>query len=130
MDFKPKIYDPKTAPDYDEGLFYDGELLCSITIYWCDDDVDYFGGYIGCLTSFYDPEDLDAYQFGDGLWTGYKTIAECLEGEWHTDGVVRLSHDGYDCCTTQDLIGEMLADGASRKDLIAAADELLAKVKE
>ncbi len=130
MDFKPTIYDPETALDEDEGLFYDGVSICSIVLYWEDDDVDYENGYLGCLTSFYDPSDPLEPQFGDGLWTGYKSVAECLEGEWRVGRLVRLTDRGYDCHSTRCLIDEMREDGLDLMELLTEADELLAKANE
>lgn len=122
-----KTFDPKTAGPEDEGLFYDKHLLVSVILYWDDDEVRYEDGYLGCMTSFYDPDDMTAAQFGDGLWTGYESVADCLDGEWHTDGVVRLTDRGYDCETTAGLVKELADDGEDLFKLMDAAKRLLEK---
>ena len=104
--FKPVKYDPSTAPDEDEGLFYNGKEIFSLRLYWEDDDVDYDEGYLGCLGIHYDPN--EAYQYGDGLWTGYKRSRDCIRDEIGFDDLYRIAANGYDCGTFGELWEEVM----------------------
>jgi len=127
--FKPVKYDPTTAPDEDEGLFYNGDTIFSLHLYWEDDDVDYDGGYLGCLGIHYAP-DVD-HQYGDGLWTGYKRSRDCIKDEIGFENLYRIASDGYDCGTFGELWEEVMRyEGVDIfnsmtkvKEMIGEADE-------
>lgn len=90
---QPTKYDPTTAPYDDEGLFYDGEEILSVIQYECDEECDYEGGYISILVAYYQP---NKDQYNDANYYGYKSVAEYIEDEFHTDNLWRIAERGYD----------------------------------
>lgn len=123
---KPTKYDPTTAPDEDEGLFYNGEEIFSLRLYWEDEDVDYDEGYLGCLGIHYSPD--EAYQYGDGLWTGYKRSRDCIEDEIGFDDLYRIAEDGYDCGTFGELWEEVMrCEGVDIFASMTKVDKLIAR---
>ena len=123
---KPVKYDPTTAPDEDEGLFYNGEEVFSLHLYWEDDDVDYEDGYLGCLGIHYAKGVED--QYGDGLWTGYKRSRDCIEDEIGFGNLYRIAKDGYDCGTFDELCEEVMqCEGIDLLESMAKADEMIGR---
>lgn len=106
--FKPVKYDPTTAPDEDEGLFYNGDTIFSLHLYWEDDDIDYDEGYLGCLGIHYSTS--EAYQYGDSLWTGYKRSRDCIQDEIGFDDLYRIAANGYDCGTFEELVEAVMEE--------------------
>jgi hypothetical protein len=133
-DWRPTKYDPKTANQFDGGLYYDGQTIFSIRE-MDDDDVDYDAGCIGCLVGFYElgnpyqEATVYGFQFGDVLYTGYHSTNECMEDEYHTDGVWRIADDGYDCGTIAELAHELYEDGIDLSIAMREIDRLLGKSK-
>ena len=102
--FKPTKYNPTTAPYDDEGLFYDGNEILSVIQYECDEECDYEGGYISILVAYYKPEEE---QYCDANYYGYKSVAEYIADEHHTDNLWRIAERGYDVGTFAELITEV-----------------------
>ena len=125
---KPTKYDPTTAPDEDEGLFYNGEEIFSLHLYWCDDYVEYDKGYLGCLGIHYNPD--ESYQYGDGLWTGYKRSGGYIEDEIGFENLYRIAEDGYDCGTFDEMRKEVMQyEGIDLLEGMAKVDEMIGRQK-
>lgn len=133
-DWKPTKYDPKTADQFDGGLYYDGQTIFSIRE-MDDDDVDYEDGCIGCLIGFYELNNpyqeatVYGFQFGDALYTEYHSTNECMAAKYHTDDVWRITDHGYDCATIAELAYELYRDGIDLSLAIQEIDGLLGKHK-
>lgn len=95
-------YDPSMG--LTEGVFYaDHEVFCCAEYTPQDDDPDDCTPY-GC--GIFVVTDLLKHKLNDGVWTGYHSLQELLEGEFTTDCWV-VCEDGMDPATYADLCHEL-----------------------